>query len=302
MLLTPTPTQFFFPKEVTEEQEAYVQGFAHALEEIYKRQGPPATVNQEEEPQESQLDVNFQYPVTSNVGTVGPPCSVSDNFMVLPNVAGKFSQPTGIVHNVNPINNLAGIRNQMQSFVGNSMPHFPAQPMNFLPLHRPAPAVYQNQIPQNSYSSFIPNTSVNPVIPITTSNLPFVPLDSKLLNPNVAISSAAQSFQSNHQLNSNSWSMPFCDVKSRQMMPTVESSLNGTASVGSPRSSCDSDYMVTQMLNAVPSAVNMDDQERLKLERKRAKNRVAAQKCQMRKVERISKLEDKAEQLREQNA
>lgn len=48
--------------------------------------------------------------------------------------------------------------------------------------------------------------------------------------------------------------------------------------------------------------VNMDDQERLKLERKRAKNRVAAQRCQMRKLERIARLEDKAEKLREQNA
>lgn len=48
--------------------------------------------------------------------------------------------------------------------------------------------------------------------------------------------------------------------------------------------------------------VNMDEQERMKLERKRAKNRVAAQRCQMRKLERIARLEDKAEKLREQNS
>ena len=40
---TPTPTQILFPKNVTEEQEAYVRGFSQALEEIYRQHGPPAS-------------------------------------------------------------------------------------------------------------------------------------------------------------------------------------------------------------------------------------------------------------------
>jgi len=48
--------------------------------------------------------------------------------------------------------------------------------------------------------------------------------------------------------------------------------------------------------------MNPDDQERMKLERKRAKNRVAAQRCQQRKIEKITRLEDKVAALRDQNA
>lgn len=45
----------------------------------------------------------------------------------------------------------------------------------------------------------------------------------------------------------------------------------------------------------------MADQERIKLERKRQRNRVAASKCRKRKLERISKLEDKVKNLKSEN-
>lgn len=48
--------------------------------------------------------------------------------------------------------------------------------------------------------------------------------------------------------------------------------------------------------------VDMDDQERQKLERKRQRNRVAASKCRKRKLERISKLEDKVKVLKGENS
>ncbi|XP_001841754.2 transcription factor AP-1 [Culex quinquefasciatus] len=49
------------------------------------------------------------------------------------------------------------------------------------------------------------------------------------------------------------------------------------------------------------SPINMENQERIKLERKRLRNRVAASKCRKRKLERISKLEDKVKDLKTQN-
>jgi len=48
--------------------------------------------------------------------------------------------------------------------------------------------------------------------------------------------------------------------------------------------------------------VDMDEQDQWRLERKRAKNRVAAARCQMRKVERITRLQDKVQELRDNNA
>lgn len=50
------------------------------------------------------------------------------------------------------------------------------------------------------------------------------------------------------------------------------------------------------------SPIDMSDQERIKLERKREKNRRAAQKCRTRKLERIARLEHRTKELREQNA
>lgn len=47
--------------------------------------------------------------------------------------------------------------------------------------------------------------------------------------------------------------------------------------------------------------IDMACQEKIKLERKRQRNRVAASKCRKRKLERISKLEDKVKQLKGEN-
>ncbi|XP_064476821.1 transcription factor Jun-like [Ornithodoros turicata] len=57
-------------------------------------------------------------------------------------------------------------------------------------------------------------------------------------------------------------------------------------------------------LGATPplSPIDMRDQERIKLERKRLRNRIAASKCRKRKLERISRLEDKVAGLKAENS
>lgn len=50
------------------------------------------------------------------------------------------------------------------------------------------------------------------------------------------------------------------------------------------------------------SPIDMENQEKIKLERKRLRNRIAASKCRKRKLERISKLEDKVNGLKAENA
>jgi len=49
------------------------------------------------------------------------------------------------------------------------------------------------------------------------------------------------------------------------------------------------------------SPINMESQERIKLERKRARNRIAARKCRTRKLERIAGLEERVNDLKDQN-
>ncbi|XP_017769928.1 PREDICTED: transcription factor jun-D isoform X2 [Nicrophorus vespilloides] len=50
------------------------------------------------------------------------------------------------------------------------------------------------------------------------------------------------------------------------------------------------------------SPVDMEYQEKIKLERKRQRNRLAASKCRSRKLEKISKLEDKVKHLKTENS
>ncbi|OXU25797.1 hypothetical protein TSAR_008289 [Trichomalopsis sarcophagae] len=50
------------------------------------------------------------------------------------------------------------------------------------------------------------------------------------------------------------------------------------------------------------SPIDMESQERIKLERKRQRNRVAASKCRRRKLERISRLEDRVKVLKNENS
>ncbi|XP_075711601.1 transcription factor JunB [Rhinoderma darwinii] len=49
------------------------------------------------------------------------------------------------------------------------------------------------------------------------------------------------------------------------------------------------------------SPINMEEQEKIKVERKRLRNRLAATKCRKRKLERIARLEDKVRELKTEN-
>lgn len=64
---------------------------------------------------------------------------------------------------------------------------------------------------------------------------------------------------------------------------------SGSSGAGSPPPNC-------------LSPINMETQEKIKLERKRARNRLAATKCRKRKLDRISLLEGRVNDLKETNS
>lgn len=82
-----------------------------------------------------------------------------------------------------------------------------------------------------------------------------------------------------------------------------------TSNFGLVMSPSDSSVLVKDEPQTVPSLgstpplspINMECQERIKLERKRQRNRVAASKCRRRKLERIARLEDKVKLLKGEN-
>ncbi|XP_022649508.1 transcription factor AP-1-like [Varroa jacobsoni] len=92
---------------------------------------------------------------------------------------------------------------------------------------------------------------------------------------------------------------------------TVASSQSSTQSSAETHSSDTSDSMSMSMPMAtvkdeqtVPNGVDpidMRDQEKLKLDRKRLRNRIAASKCRKKKLERISQLEAQVRKLNDEN-
>lgn len=80
----------------------------------------------------------------------------------------------------------------------------------------------------------------------------------------------------------------------------------GQPSSGLPRLTAlkEEPQTVPEMPGETPplSPIDMESQERIKAERKRMRNRIAASKCRKRKLERISRLEDKVKTLKSQNS
>lgn len=70
----------------------------------------------------------------------------------------------------------------------------------------------------------------------------------------------------------------------------------------SPIPSDDENYDHVENVNRLDSIpVDLEEQEKIKLERKRARNRIAARKCRTRKLERIGRLEEKVADLKSRN-
>lgn len=64
----------------------------------------------------------------------------------------------------------------------------------------------------------------------------------------------------------------------------------------------DDNYDHVENINRLDSIpVDLEEQEKIKLERKRARNRIAARKCRTRKLERIGRLEEKVADLKSRN-
>jgi len=81
-------------------------------------------------------------------------------------------------------------------------------------------------------------------------------------------------------------------------------SFSDTSSISTVADNCSSSLSVAadSTVSSSLTEVNFDEQDHWRLERKRAKNRVAAARCQTRKLERINRLQEKVQELRDNNA
>lgn len=191
---TPTPTQFFFPKSVTEEQEAYARGFINALEEL----------KQQEKPEE--LGVPHE---ARNMTTLQP------------------------VQAIQPETSAVSV----------------AQSQHMASMHNPGAYTFT-----------------------TTTSLPGGPCPAPAMPTIVS--------QQQDMMDLSRTSSPALMQQPQRVLELKE------------------EPQTVPCYSTPPiSPVNMEDQERIKVERKRSRNRVAARKCRYRKLERISKLEDRVREL-----
>jgi len=81
-----------------------------------------------------------------------------------------------------------------------------------------------------------------------------------------------------------------------------DSFLNPDGGPVSPVPSSSGGYSDGGMYDSNMSPIDMENQEKVKLERKRMRNRMAASKCRKRKLERIAQLDERVKQLKAENA
>ncbi|KAI5090466.1 transcription factor AP-1, partial [Silurus meridionalis] len=205
---TPTPTQFLCPKNVTDEQEGFAEGFVRALAELHHQHMPPNSV------------------------TTTPQTTINNN-----NSSSSSSSMA-------PVSSMAG--GGVFSTTVRSDPPVYADLNTFNPAITTAPSF----------------TSANPAMSSYTTTT----------------------------------SMP----------PQQQQQQQHTLAVQHPRLQAlkEEPQTVPEMPGETPplSPIDMESQERIKAERKRMRNRIAASKCRKRKLERISRLEDKVKTLKSQNS
>ncbi|XP_073813982.1 jun-related antigen [Musca autumnalis] len=119
-----------------------------------------------------------------------------------------------------------------------------------------------------------------------------------------------------HSLHSNNKQQNHATMSNNSGSEVITTSLNTTSTIASGMSGGSFTYTELESFNSIPikdepqnvstsppvSPIDMETQEKIKLERKRQRNRVAASKCRKRKLERISKLEEKVKMLKGENS
>ncbi|XP_076440267.1 transcription factor Jun-like [Babylonia areolata] len=208
---TPTPTQFVFPKFVTEEQEAYARGFVDALAQLQSQELGSAK------------GLTFQ-PSTQAKTVVTSTANDSDGQSFPPNSTVTQSAALPVVTSLQQVSTTTSLPNGINLTTGAGTAALPvSSAVGVVSESKPAPQPSQQAAPVVDIHIRLPKLEEEPqTVPCLSSSPPLSP-------------------------------------------------------------------------------INMESQERIKLERKRARNRVAARKCRTRKLERIARLEDRVKDLKGQN-
>jgi len=177
-------------------------------------------------------------------------------------------------------------------------------PAQILAIEKATAAYKQQQAFLPPTTTTIPVTVQQQILPSTIAPGPV---------PTIAISSAASTVSEQSSTNSrpsSSASGSYDDSASDYLPTTVVvkqepdqdgSSNSYTSTVTSTRGRGRARKNSSNVRGVGISPIDMESQEVIKLERKRLRNRLAASKCRKRKLERISNLDEKVSDLKEEN-
>lgn len=222
---TPTPTQFICPKNVTEEQSAFAQGFVEALQSLHENGTGPDVL-----PQNLQAIQQVVDPAVTSIQQDQIPASTTITNLTCPSST------------YDPV-----LTSATTSLPGStaSLPVYSSTSYSTSYTASPSPD-HINSVHQPGWSEVSHHVDAVPV--------------------------------QLHRIKTEPVSLP----EQPQTVPVFHAAASA------------------QCLDLSP--IDMETQERIKSERKRLRNRIAASKCRKRKLERISRLEDKVQELKTQNA
>ncbi|KAG8195448.1 hypothetical protein JTE90_013900 [Oedothorax gibbosus] len=242
---TPTPTNFLFSKNVTEEQEQYARGFIDALNQLHQTQFQMGA---------SELIARI------STGTTPVSSVPSSEF---PQGTTVMSSPT------------------LSKLYGGLAPFY-LQPATSVIKKSPSKQAPKTDAPQQT-SVLQRLSDQRPVeAPVLHRLTDYRPAASESMSLLVVRPPSVDSNSCNSMSSSSTQPLEILVKEEYQTVPGDFSSPPASPIGNGP--------------------IDMKDQERIKLERKRYRNRVAASKCRKRKLEKISHLEDKVKELKGENS
>lgn len=256
---TPTPTQFLFSKNVTEEQEQYARGFIDALNQLHQTQfemGASGLI--------ARISTGTT-PVTSVPVTEFPPGTTVMSSPTLSKLYGGIApfylQPASTTTSV--------IKKSpsKQTVISSRQTETISSRISEAITSRQSEALSNRESGSRQ-----------------TESISYRPTETKSLLQIRPPSVDSNSCNSNSMSSSNGTLQPL-EISIKEEYQTVPS-----------------DFSSPPLSPLGKGPINMADQERIKLERKRYRNRVAASKCRKRKLEKISHLEDKVKELKGENS
>ena len=257
-LTTPTPTQFFCPKNITDEQEGFAEGFVRALAELhYQQHGfPPGGASSDAQQQQGAINA------------AAPPARGGGDDDMVPPAAPGVSE-----NGVPPYSCTVRAEPPEYTNLGTSTTFNRA-------VSGSASAAAPTGAERHSNTSYPPAASAGTGGPSQSQQQP---QQSHTMDPLLAVAAAAAQQQQrgpppprhhHHHHHHHSHHQQHAFKEEPQTVPEM----SGDTPPLSP--------------------IDMESQERIKAERKRMRNRVAASKCRKRKLERISRLEDRVKNLK----